>query len=119
MCAKPIQSQSKNEMYRLVREERLDEFNALKAEGKVPDLRDHDFRGQDLRQLDATGIDFSGCYFRQADLRGLDLTTCSLEGASIHNARVSGVYFPAALSPQEISMSLVHGTRMRYRLETL
>jgi uncharacterized protein YjbI with pentapeptide repeats len=115
MVQKPIQIQSENEMYRLIREDRVEEFNARKSRGELPAFRDCDFRGQDLRQMDVAGIDFSGCYFRQADLRGLDLTTCTLEGASIHNARISGVYFPRELAPEEIVMSMTQGTRMRYR----
>jgi len=67
-----------------------------------------------LRGMDADGVDLSGCYFRQADLRGLDLTGAILEGASIHAAKISGVTFPKALSAEEILLSLVHGTCMRY-----
>ncbi|NIV31835.1 MAG: hypothetical protein GWN58_20815, partial [Anaerolineae bacterium] len=51
--------------------------------------------------------------FRQADLRGLDLRQTRLEGASIHGAKVAGVYFPEDLSAEEIQLSLLQGTRMR------
>jgi hypothetical protein len=36
-------------------------------------------------------------------------------GASLHDAKVSGVLFPADLEPQEIMMSVALGTRMRTR----
>jgi hypothetical protein len=39
----------------------------------------------------------------------------SMEGASPHDGKVAGVLFPAALSAEEISLSLTSGTRMRAR----
>ena len=102
-------------LYRLLREGRIDAFNQQKAQGKHCDLTNCDFRGIDLRGLDAEGLDFSGCYFRQADLRGLDLSKAKLEGASIHSARIAGAYFPKEIAAEEIQLSLMHGTRMRYR----
>ncbi|MFO7636044.1 MAG: GNAT family N-acetyltransferase [Clostridia bacterium] len=38
-----------------------------------------------------------------------------LDGASINAAKVSGTLFPRELSAEEITLSLLHGTRMRYR----
>ena len=35
-------------------------------------------------------------------------------GASLLDAKLSGTYFPAALSAQEIRLSLETGTRLRY-----
>ena len=67
-----------------------------------------------MRGLDAAGIDFSNSYFRGADLRGVDFSTTNLEGASLNSARISGVLFPAELSPEEIELSINHGTRLRY-----
>ena len=101
-------------MYQLLRESKITEFNARAQAGEHPDLTNCDFRNVDLRELETAGLDFTGCYFRQADLRGLDLSDCQLEGASIHAAHISGVLFPKKLSPQEITLSLQHGTRMRY-----
>jgi uncharacterized protein YjbI with pentapeptide repeats len=102
-------------LYRLLREGKVDAFNQEKAQGKTCDLTNCDFHGMDLRGIDADGLDFSGSYFRQADLRGIDFSKAKLQGASIHNARIAGVYFPADLAADEIQLSLVHGTRMRYR----
>ena len=102
-------------LYRLLREGRVDVFNHEKTHGKTCDLTDCDFRGIDLRGIDAIGLDLSGCYFRQADLRGVDLSQTKLEGASIHSARIAGVYFPKEISAEEILLSFMHGTRMRYR----
>ena len=102
-------------LYRLLREGRVDAFNEQKAQGKTCDLMHCDLRGIDLRGLDADGLDLSGSYFRQADLRGVDLSKAKLEGASIHSARIAGAYFPREISADEILLSFMHGTRMRYR----
>ena len=73
----------------LLVDSKFDEFNRL-AEQEPPDLE--------------------GC-----DLRGLDLFYADLDGASIHEAKISGVRFPPSLAADEISMSLHLGTRMRAR----
>lgn len=98
----------------LLRDGKIADFNFRKAQGEKCDLISTDFRGLDLRGLDAAGLDFSNSYFRQADLRGIDFTQSKLEGASINGAKVSGTYFPKELSAAEITLSLLHGTRMRY-----
>lgn len=102
-------------MYRLLREGAVDEFNARRAAGEPCDLCGCDLRTMDLRKLDAKGLDLRGCYFRQADLRGIDFSETNLEGASINAAKISGAFFPRELSAEEITLSLTHGTRMRYR----
>jgi uncharacterized protein YjbI with pentapeptide repeats len=101
-------------MYRLLRDGAVEEFNRRRAEGETCDLTGCDFRSLDLRKLNADGLDLRDAYFRQSDLRGLDLSNTNLEGASINAAKISGAYFPAELSAEEISLSLTHGTRMRY-----
>jgi hypothetical protein len=106
--------ETRNDRYQLILEEEIEEFNR-RCKGKGCELEGLDFRSQDLRQVNAEGIAFSGCYFRQADLRGWDMSTYCLEGASIHGTKISGVYFPPDLSPEEIRLSLEFGTRMRYR----
>ena len=102
-------------LYELLREGNVDIFNEEKRKRTVVDLSGCDFRGVDLQGLEADGIDFSDCYFRQADLRGVDLRKARLEGASLHGARIAGAWFPAELSADEIQLSVVRGTRMRYR----
>lgn len=101
-------------MYLMLRDGRIAEFNDAKTKGTAIDLVNCDFRGLDLRGLNAEGLDLRGGYFRQADLRGVDFSKCRLEGASIHATKISGTYFPAELSADEITLSLLHGTRMRY-----
>lgn len=101
-------------MYRLIREGQIEAFNREKKRGVKFDLTGAYFRGISLRGIDTEGLDLRNCYLRQADLRGLDFRTANLAGASIHGARVAGVYFPEALSAQEIELSLLHGTRLRY-----
>jgi uncharacterized protein YjbI with pentapeptide repeats len=111
--AEPIISE--DPLYQLLRDGLIEEFNQQVAAGKSVDLTNSDFRHLNLQGLNAMGLDFSNSYFRQADLRGIDFSQCvSLEGASIHGAKISGVYFPLALAPEEIRLSLEHGTRMRY-----
>ena len=102
-------------MYRLLREGCITEFNAKKASGDKVDLQGCDLRGLDLRGLDADGLDFRDCYFRQTDLRSVDFRNARLEGASINAAKISGAYFPTELTAAEIELSLLHGSRMRYR----
>lgn len=102
-------------LYALVHHEDVKGFNAQRPNGSPVDFRGGDFRGLDLRELDTNGVDFTDAYFRAADLRGLDLRECSLEGASLAHAQISGTYFPAELSADEILMSVNFGTRLRYR----
>jgi len=102
-------------LYQLLREERIEEFNQRRAKGESCDLTHCDFRGLDLRGLNAKGLDLTGGYFRQTDLRGINFQQSCLEECSINGAKISGVYFPPELDPEEIIMSLNHGTRMRYR----
>lgn len=102
-------------LYQLLRDGKIEEFNTLKQQGHSCDLTQADFRNVDLRGLDAAGLDMCDSYFRQCDLRGIDFSTTNLEGASIHAAKISGAYFPAELGAEELTLSLLHGTRMRYR----
>jgi len=104
-----------NEIYRLLRDEKIDEANALLASGAQCDCTGAYLRGLDLQGLNAGGMDFTGAYFRLADLRGIDFRNCGMEGASIHGAKIHGAYFPCELSAEEIMLSLNVGTRMRYR----
>ena len=105
----------KNPMYLLLKEGCIDEFNRRRADGEACDLRNADLRGTDLRGLNARDLDLSDAYLRHADLRGIDMTHTNLEGASINSAKISGTYFPPSLSAEEITLSLVHGTRLRCR----
>lgn len=101
-------------LYQLLREGQTEVFNLRHQAGDQCDLRGTDLRGLDLRGLDAAGLDLSNCYMRQADLRGVDFSDTRMEGVSISGAKISGAYFPTELAAQEISLSLLHGTRMRY-----
>jgi len=103
-----------DDMYQLLREELIEEFNKRQAKGEQTDLTNCDFRGLDLKGLKVAGLDFSGSYFRQTDLRGIDFSQSKLVGTSLNGAKVSGCYFPPQLSAVEITLSIEHGTRMRY-----
>jgi len=113
MTKKPIIRN--DELYLLLRDGKIDEFNKRKVAGESCDLTGCDFRNVDLRGINADGLDFSDGYFHQTDLRGVDLRQSKMEGVSINGARISGTYFPHQLTAEEIGLSLVHGTRMRYQ----
>jgi len=104
-----------NELYRLLRDGKIEEFNTRRSNGEDCDLQGADFRSVDLTGIDANGLNLSNCYFRMSNLRGIDFSNTRLEGSSIHGAQISGVFFPAALDANEILLSLEHGTRMRYK----
>ncbi len=78
-----------------------------------PSLRGADLCGMDLREIASCGLDMRDCHLRRTDLRGVDLSSALLDGASIGGAKISGTLFPKQLSAEEITLSLVHGTRMR------
>jgi len=102
-------------LYQLIRAEKIKDFNAQRTSQETIDFHECDFRGLDLRGMNAAGIDFSGCYFRAADLRGVDFSSSNLDGASIAAAKVSGCYFPKNIDANEISVSVATGIRMRAR----
>ncbi len=111
----PTPQNKTDELYRLLKEGKIEEFNERRARGESCDLTGADFRTVNLRGINAEGLDLSNCYFRMSNLKGIDFSRTRLEGASIHGAQISGAYFPAELSAAEIALSLEHGTRMRYR----
>lgn len=111
--SKPVISD--DPMYQLLREGEIEAFNKRKAAGESVSMSGFDFRNMNLHGMDASGLDLSNCYFRKTDLRGVDLSQANLRGASIHDARISGVLFPDEISADEITLSLDHGVRMRYR----
>lgn len=102
-------------LYQLLRDGQIDEFNTRRRQGEACDLIGVDFRNVDLRGLDAKGLDMRDCYMRLADLRGIDFRDAQMEGVSIGNAKISGCYFPKQLTAEELELSLVYGTRMRYK----
>ncbi len=84
---------SNDPMYQLIREGKIEEFNAKKQSGEYCNLK--------------------GCDFRSLDLRGIDLRGSLLDGCSIDAAKIFGTYFPLNILAQEILLSLEHGTRLR------
>ena len=102
-------------LYALLHKDDITGFNKERPVDGPIDMTGGDFRGLDLRELNADGIDFTDAYFRSADLRGMDFRNASLEGASLAHAQISGAYFPPELSADEILMSMNFGTRLRYR----
>ncbi|VVQ00663.1 hypothetical protein PS938_02456 [Pseudomonas fluorescens] len=102
-------------LYTLLHKDDIKGFNSERPKDGPIDMVGGDFRGLDLRELNADGVDFSDAYFRSADLRGIDFRKANLEGASLAHAQISGTYFPVELSADEILMSMNFGTRLRYR----
>lgn len=102
-------------LYALLHKDDIAGFNLQRPKTDAIDMIGGDFRGLDLRELNAQRIDFTDAYFRSADLRGVDFRSSLLEGASLAHAQISGAYFPAELSADEILMSVNFGTRLRYR----
>ncbi|MES2818574.1 MAG: pentapeptide repeat-containing protein [Pseudomonadota bacterium] len=102
-------------LYRLLHNDDIKAFNQQKPAEGVVDMRGGDFRGIDLRNLQAERVDFTDGYFRGCDLRGVDLRQSCMEGASLAHAQISGTYFPIELAAEEILMSVNFGTRLRYR----
>ncbi len=101
-------------IYQLLYNENISEFNQRHEEAKSAMLRGGVYRNLDLRNMNADGLDFSNAYFRGADLRGIDFSKTNLEGASMIEAKISGCYFPHELSAEEIRLSVMTGTRLRY-----
>ncbi len=102
-------------LYQLLRNEDIKSFNEQRDSLDTSHLKSGDYRGRDLRNMNADGLDFSNSYFRNSDLSGIDFRNTNLEGASLMDAKLSGCYFPEALSAEEIRLSLDTGTRLRYK----
>ncbi|KPH02426.1 hypothetical protein AEQ67_00255 [Pseudomonas sp. RIT-PI-q] len=102
-------------LYALLHKDDITGFNNERPKDGTIDMVGGDFRGLDLRELNADRVDFTDAYFRSADLRGIDFRHSNLEGASLAHAQISGAYFPPELSADEILMSMNFGTRLRYR----
>lgn len=105
---------SDDPLYLLLRDENIKAFNTKKPQADTSHLHSKNYRGLDLRKMDADGLDFSNAYFRGADLRGIDFSNSKLHGASIASAKISGCMFPKELRAEEIRMSVELGTRLRY-----
>ncbi len=105
---------SQDPLYQMLRNDDVAGFNQAIDGGAECDLRGTDLRGLDLRGLHLAGMDLTDAYFRGTDLRGVDFRGCALDGVSLANARVSGCYFPAEISAEELRLSLEFGTRLRH-----
>jgi uncharacterized protein YjbI with pentapeptide repeats len=112
MNSKPVIKQ--DPLYQLLRTEDIKGFNEQRDTLDSSNLKSGDYRGRDLRNMNASGLDFSNSYFRNSDLSGIDFRNTNLEGASLLDAKLSGTYFPEELSATEIRLSLDTGTRLRY-----
>lgn len=108
---------SQDPMYQMLRHDDVAGFNQARESERECDLRNCDLRGLDLRNINFDNMDLTDAYFRGADLRGIDFRSCILDGASLADAKISGCYFPPALSANEILLSVSQGTRLRHSIK--
>lgn len=113
MTFKPVISD--DPMYLLLKDHRVADFNRGRAAGEAAVLAGCDLSNLDLRGLEAEGLDLRDACLDHADLRGVDFSGADLSGATLHAALLAGVLFRDDLSPEEIALSLEHGTRLRQR----
>lgn len=102
-----------DDAFRCLRCGEHEKFNRIVGDCEGLDFSNADLRAADLRHANLADVNLAGAYFRDADLRGADFRQHDLEGCSLLHAKVSGTFFPANLSPQEIMLSLEYGTRLR------
>ncbi len=82
------------EAYHYLHANQINLFHDAIAGKKMVDFSGTSLRGVDLRRVDIRRIKIQAAYLRGADLRGVDLRYHDLEGASLHDALISGAYFP-------------------------
>lgn len=99
--------------FKALRVGNLEEYHRLIKDRDVVDFSNANLHATDFHKADISKIILRDAYLRDADFRGCDLRHIDFEGASIHNAKIAGAYFPNNLAASEIRMSLKHGTRMR------
>ncbi len=99
--------------FRYLRLGEVDRFHQSIEGRKVVDFSGADLRGVDFRNVKVDKLVLRDSYLRDADLRGCDLRLVEMTGASIHNAKISGTYFPLEISASEIQLSITYGTRLR------
>ncbi len=66
-------------LYQLLRNEDIKGFNEQRDTLDTSELKRGDYRGRDLRNMNAIGLDFSNSYFRNSDLSGIDFRETNLE----------------------------------------
>ena len=74
-------------LFQMLRHEDVDSFNKHRDTMDCGQLTGGDYRGRDLRKMNARGLDFSSAYFRNCDLSGIDFRETNLEGASLLDAK--------------------------------
>ena len=53
-------------LYQMLRQEDVDQFNSSRDSLDTSELTGGDYRGRDLRKMNARGLDFSNAYFATA-----------------------------------------------------
>ena len=94
MALKPLTHP--DDLYQLLREGKVKEFNQRKAQADRVKINDCDFRHLDLRGMDSRALISATVIFAHRFARHRSFPS-TLEGASLNGARISGVLFPAEL----------------------
>jgi hypothetical protein len=66
-------------LFQMLRHEDVDGFNKHRETMDCSQLMGGDYRGRDLRKMNARGLDFSSAYFRNCDLSGIDFRETNLK----------------------------------------
>ena len=83
-------------LYALLHKDDITGFNSERPKDGPIDMVGGDFRGLDMRELNADGVDFRDAYFRSADLRGIELPKSLLEGVSFRRCDLDGANLSGA-----------------------
>jgi len=103
----------KHDLYMLLRQERISDFNKAVKDKDGYDLKNINLRGRNLTGVNFKYADLRGAYLGNCTLKGINFSHANLEGASMHRAKISGVYFPKNILADEILNAVNHGTRIR------
>lgn len=99
--------------FKCLRMGQIDGYHRAIEGRQVVDFSESDLRAVDFRGADLGKLIIRNAYLREADLRGCDLRHLDLQGVSLYHAKISGTFFPENVAPEEIQLSVQHGTRLR------
>ena len=110
---KPVIKQ--DPLYQLLRNEDIKSFNEQRDQLDTSELKNGDYRGRDLRNMNAAGLDFSNSYFRNADLSGIDFRETRPGRRQPAGCKAFRYLLPGGnRARRRLRLSLETGTRLRY-----
>ena len=86
-------------LYQMLRHEDVDAFNENRDSMDTSHLRSGDYRGRDLRKMNARGLNFADAYFRNADLSGIDFRETNLRRGQLDGCQGLRRLFPRRIEP--------------------